>query len=70
MIGTVTAKDSVDSKSMDAVSDSEELYRAAKSTATVAKGKLQQNIGTDRKQADLVLGNRSGAGNAIGRISL
>ena len=40
----MTAKDSVDSKSMDAVSDSEDLYRAAKSTATVAKGKLQQNI--------------------------
>jgi hypothetical protein len=28
---------------MDAVSDSEDLYRAAKSTTTVAKGKLQQN---------------------------
>jgi hypothetical protein len=41
MIGTVTANESVENRSMDAVSDSEDLYRAAKSTTTVAKGKLQ-----------------------------
>jgi hypothetical protein len=44
MIGTVIANESVDNKSIDAVSDSEDLYRAAKSTTTVARGKLQQNI--------------------------
>lgn len=43
MIGTVTARESVDSKSIDAVSDWEDLYRTAKSTTTVARGKLQQN---------------------------
>jgi len=32
---------SVENKSMDALSDSENLHRAAKSTTTVANGKLQ-----------------------------
>ena len=40
--GTVTAKASVENKSIDALSDCEDLYRAAKSTTTVASGKLQQ----------------------------
>jgi hypothetical protein len=39
--GTVIAKASVEIKSMDAVSDWAALYRAAKSTATGARGKLQ-----------------------------
>src|SRR5258708_23874014 len=39
--GTVMARASVDTKSMEALSDSAALYRAAKSTTTVARGKLQ-----------------------------
>src|ERR1700733_14739886 len=38
---TVIAKASVETKSMEAVSDCEDLYRAARSTTTVARGKLQ-----------------------------
>src|SRR5271163_3462486 len=39
--GTVIARASVEIKSIDAVSDWAALYRAAKSTTTVARGKLQ-----------------------------
>jgi len=41
MDGTVIAKASVEIMSMAAVSDWAALYRAAKSTTTVARGKLQ-----------------------------
>src|SRR5260370_13988381 len=41
IVGTVIAKASVETRSMEAASDSTALYRAAKSTTTVAKGKLQ-----------------------------
>ena len=40
--GTVTANASVENKSIDALSASDDLYRAAKRTTTVASGKLQQ----------------------------
>jgi hypothetical protein len=39
--GTVIAKASVETRSIEAASDSKALYRAAKSTTTVARGKLQ-----------------------------
>jgi hypothetical protein len=39
--GTVIAKASVENKSIDAISACEDLYFAAKSTLTVARGKLQ-----------------------------
>src|SRR6202453_3209997 len=39
--GTVIAKASVETRSMEAASDSTALYRAAKSPTTVARGKLQ-----------------------------
>ena len=42
--GTVIAKASVEINSMEAVSDCEDLYRAAKSTTTVARGKLQYTL--------------------------
>src|SRR5258707_13031682 len=41
IVGTVIAKASVETRSIEAVSDSTALYRAAKSTTTVASGKLQ-----------------------------
>src|SRR5215472_339969 len=40
--GTVTASASVEVRSIEAASDSTALYFAAKSTTTVANGKLQQ----------------------------
>src|ERR1700730_8881882 len=39
--GTVITKASVERRSIEAASDSTALYRAAKSTTTVARGKLQ-----------------------------
>jgi hypothetical protein len=42
IVGTVTTKASVETRSIDAASDSTALYLAAKSTTTVASGKLQQ----------------------------
>src|SRR6266481_7351471 len=41
IVGTVITKASVETRSMEAASDSTALYRAAKSTTTVARGKLQ-----------------------------
>ena len=43
-VGTVTVKASVEMRSMDAASDSAAWYRAAKSTTTVAKGKLHDTM--------------------------
>ena len=42
--GTVISKGSVEINSMEAVSDCEDFYRAAKSTTTVARGKLQYTL--------------------------
>ena len=50
------AKASVESNSMDAVSDSAALYRAAKSTAVVARGKLQHT--SDSRANGLMTSNR------------
>src|SRR5258708_2608695 len=41
IVGTVIIKASVETRSIEAASDSTALYRAAKSTTTVARGKLQ-----------------------------
>src|ERR1700723_2150346 len=41
IVGTVITKASVEMRSIEAASDSTALYRAAKSTTTVARGKLQ-----------------------------
>src|SRR5579872_1229499 len=41
IVGTVITKASVETRSMEAASDSTALYLAAKSTTTVASGKLQ-----------------------------
>ena len=41
IVGTVTTKASVETRSIEAASDSTALYLAAKSTTTVARGKLQ-----------------------------
>jgi hypothetical protein len=47
--GTVIAKASVEIKSIDALSDSAAFYRAAKSTTTVASGKLQHTSASRAK---------------------
>jgi hypothetical protein len=41
IVGTVIAKASVETRSIDALSDSTDLYRAAKRTTMVARGKQQ-----------------------------
>ena len=51
--GTVIARASVEIKSMDAVSDWADLYRAAKSTTTVARGKLQHTSDSRERANDV-----------------
>jgi len=49
IVGTVITKARVDTRSIDALSDSTDLYRAAKRTTIVARGKLQQTSASREK---------------------
>ena len=49
IVGTVITKASVETRSIEAASDSTALYRAAKSTTTVARGKLQHTNASREK---------------------
>jgi hypothetical protein len=62
MAGTVSAKARVEIKSMDADSDSAALYRAANSTTTVARGKLQHT--RDSRANGLTTCNRCSSANS------
>src|SRR5271154_3125934 len=60
--GTVIARASVEIKSIDAVSDWAALYRAAKSTTTVARGKLQHT--SDSRAKGLMTCKRCSSANS------
>ena len=49
IVGTVITKASVETRSIEAASDSTALYRAAKRTTTVARGKLQHTSASRAK---------------------